>query len=335
MIKNRPHSPKETSTPKYRLNVHCRRGIRDDEPSPICTNQSNSYISQFDNSSERIPESCRIDNNQIPLNNSSPRPQKSYERSDTEIDSYELSESEEVPQKSTNISIKESQMHVWFIGILVILFAGVVAGYWLSAGDQPLLDYEQKLQTKFEKYESEMKHQNEDFWRSIKVSIREVPVLKQPRTILFLYEDKSEKTLNLILEKVVNAALCFLTECDKKPVQIQGASLNNSQIIRDHGVIISKYADQLKKSGVMVVYNLEQVPGKAALAFHSFCDDYNPIAEKSLILFTLKMNKIPQGYPMMFLEKFLLNLWSDIGKGDKFYPLFTRISGNILTVQPE
>jgi len=222
-----------------------------------------------------------------------------------------------------------------FISLGVAVLAGLLTTLYYARDDSLSDATPQDLFIIFKPIEQKFRNQNEDFWSSIRVSVQEVTVLDQPRSIIFLYENRAKATMEGILNSASSAALCHFGSCWNEPVVIQGSSLNSTEILNDYGRIISRYRSNLEKNGVMIVKNLEQVPGLAAQAFHSFCDDYNPVVKKALILFTMKVEKLPEGYPMLFLEKVLMNLWKELGRDDKFYPLFTRISGTVLSVQPE
>lgn len=243
----------------------------------------------------------------------------------------------QVHSRSSNIDKSNSLVPNLKILVLVMSLLGILIyyNYWLSLNPNPNATYKQLYQT-FRRIEKHFDKQDVDFWRSIRVNIEEITALKKPSTIIFLYENNAKGTMKAILNEVANAALCDLTECENEPILIPGSSLNSSNFIDNYGIMISMYREPLKKNGVLIVENLEQVPGKAAQAFHNFCDDYDPVVDKALILFTLKVDKLPVNeYPPAYVRKVLSKVWSDIKIEDKFNPLFSRISGTILLVRPE
>lgn len=221
------------------------------------------------------------------------------------------------------------------IGFLSFFAILLCYTYWITPNPSPNDKHKVLYQT-FRRIEKNFNKQDVDFWRSIRVNIEEITALKKPSTIIFLYENNAKSTMKEILNEVANAALCELTECKNEPILIPGSSLNSSNFIDNYGILISTYRGPLTKNGVLIVENLERVPGKAAQAFHNFCDDYDPVVDKALILFTLKVDKLPSNeYPPSYLRKVLSKVWSDIKMEDKFNPLFSRISGTVLLVRPE
>ncbi|KAJ8932640.1 hypothetical protein NQ318_015990 [Aromia moschata] len=172
--------------------------------------------------------------------------------------------------------------------------------------------------------------QVEDFWLSLGLNIDEILKFNQPKTFLFLYSEESEKTTNRIINEVSKIAVCSLTNCSAAPVIFEGNDLNSLEILDDYGKIISDVKRKLEESGVMVIKNLEIVSGKSAPAFHSFCDEYNPLVNKALLIFTMKIKD--NNSDIKFVEKYLRNQWRDV-KDDHFYALFTRISSNILPIR--
>lgn len=281
----------------------------------------------------------------------------SASNSEEESDQYAISTDDELLQRKPKqnnyqrLEKRENQVHsrsptidksytlvpnLILVLILVASLIGIlIYNYWSTPNPTPNAIHKELYQT-FREIEKHFDKQDADFWRSIRVNIEEITALKKPSTIIFLYENNAKSTIKAILNEVANAALCDLTECQNEPVLIQGSSLNSSNFIDNYGILISTFREPLTKNGVLIVENLEQVPGKAAQAFHNFCDDYDPVVDKALILFTLKVEKLPiNEHPPSYLRRLLSKVWSDIKMEDKFNPLFSRISGTILLVRPE
>lgn len=53
--------------------------------------------------------------------------------------------------------------------------------------------------------------------------------------------------------------------------------------------LVNKYREDIANTGLMLVKEVDQVPSTLAMAFHYYCDEYNPIAKKSAVFFTLDM----------------------------------------------
>ncbi|CAH1183016.1 unnamed protein product [Ceutorhynchus assimilis] len=188
-----------------------------------------------------------------------------------------------------------------------------------------------------EDLENQFNKQDKHFWPSIRVNVQEILEFQQPRVIIFLYENHSLTIVENIVTSISKVAVCLLSDCSQEPINIEGSVLSPIAIQDDFGSIVSNYRQQLDKSGVFIIRNLQLVPGKSAQALHLLCDEYNPLIKRALFLFTVKVDSglLPHDKytATQFLETLLLKAWDDIGVDDKFYPLFARISGTILTVR--
>lgn len=59
--------------------------------------------------------------------------------------------------------------------------------------------------------------------------------------------------------------------------------------MQEHGELITRYRDDVDRSGVMLVKEIDGVPSELAMAFHYYCDEYEPLVKRSAIFFTLNM----------------------------------------------
>lgn len=175
--------------------------------------------------------------------------------------------------------------------------------------------------------------QEEDFYLSFRVMVEDCIKYNQPKTFMLLYSDDTVTTLNSMLTKLTDSAVCELTGCSSDHLVLEGNSFVNHDISYDYGNIITENADKLIEKGVMVIKNLEKIPGRLAMVFHSLCDQYQPVVPKSLFIFTIKMESYPKD-KTEYVEKLLRNKWMDLSD-DIFYPLFTRITNMIFIVQNE
>ncbi|CAG9760560.1 unnamed protein product [Ceutorhynchus assimilis] len=228
-----------------------------------------------------------------------------------------------------------------YLGVIICLIIALYLGSCVlyCNDEEGMVNKPNNLTEDFERVWKQFNKQDEDFWRSIRVGVEEILELEQPRVIVFLYKNDSMAITKNIIAKVSKAAVCYLSDCSQEPIDIEGSVLNTTELQDDFGSIVTNYREQLKKSGVFIIQNLQLVPGKSAQALHLFCDEYNPVVERALFLFTVKVDEfieLPDIYTAIsFLEDLLLKVWNDLGVHDKFHPLFTRISGTVLSVRPQ
>lgn len=70
-----------------------------------------------------------------------------------------------------------------------------------------------------------------------------------------------------------------------QPIVIHSSELD----MQSHSELMKKYRYEVAKTGVMLVKDLDRIPSSLAMAFHYFCDEYNPLVAKSAIFFTLNL----------------------------------------------
>lgn len=66
---------------------------------------------------------------------------------------------------------------------------------------------------------------------------------------------------------------------------------SSNLIIQTAKEFMNQYQDEVYESGVMLVKDIESVPSQLAMAFHYYCDEYNPLVKRSAIFFTLNWAK--------------------------------------------
>lgn len=173
--------------------------------------------------------------------------------------------------------------------------------------------------------------QSEDFWLFFESGVADVVTMNRPSTFIFLYDKTSEKKLKNLITELSTYAICNIRECDKTPINLTDSKLNSPEILADYGSLIEEYRAELADKGVMVIHNLERIRGISAQAFHSFCDEFSPLVQKSLFIFTMKVDKLPRNNQMRFVEEDLKKRWTEI-KPDILVALITRITSMVLEV---
>ncbi|KAF5294609.1 hypothetical protein FQR65_LT10715 [Abscondita terminalis] len=178
--------------------------------------------------------------------------------------------------------------------------------------------------------------QSEDVWDAISSGIHEVKVLKKPSVFLLLYNYEASTTIDLFIHAVSRYASSILNEdSNNEAIILSSSNLNTVKAKSDYGYIISKYKPELEKRSIMIVKNLDKIPGAVAQAFHSICDEFTPLVGKSLIIFTMQVKSTTTNKSdFEIVEDILKRSWRELDD-DIFYPLFTRITSIILRIEPE
>ncbi|KAK5649831.1 hypothetical protein RI129_000860 [Pyrocoelia pectoralis] len=165
--------------------------------------------------------------------------------------------------------------------------------------------------------------------------VNEVKIFNKPSIFLFLYKSDARQTVDNLVQVLARYASNNLNEdCKANPIILTISSLNTVNSKTDYGDIIARYKPILEEKTVMIVKNLDKIPGALAQAFHSICDEYSPLVPKSVIIFTIEVKDTSNKYKSDYehVEHILRESWSDLDD-DTFYPLLTRITSMVLQVQ--
>lgn len=116
----------------------------------------------------------------------------------------------------------------------------------------------QQFRCSFELSEREFPNQNKILWKSLEHGVESVlnDIPTSPSIFLLAYEDV--KSVNKITRSIVERT----TECMNSKVnalELSPADLAYDEMKTDYGVVITKYKNQLRKSGVMLVNDLNKV----------------------------------------------------------------------------
>lgn len=179
--------------------------------------------------------------------------------------------------------------------------------------------------------------QQEDFfWRTIKVSVESVlrDEPPQPSVIVFVYNRNAGEAQKLISHISSTITSCF--ESNPQPLVLSAKDFNRADMIKDFGVAISAYREQLKQSIVMFVHEIQKIPPKVVEAFHTFCDKQSPLVEQSIILFSLELeNTKTEDRAALYdvVEERLTEQWKNSVPVNKIQPLLARMTETVLFLE--
>lgn len=165
-----------------------------------------------------------------------------------------------IQKKITPTEKQESSNYMpWIIASVMILGC---AAFYITQNSQVygLANDEsrQRIRCSFEAAEREFPNQNKILWKSLEYGVENVlnDIPTTPSIFLFAYQDVD--SANRITQSIVTRT----TECMKSTVnalELSPADLQSSEMKSDYGVVITKYQNQLKRSGVMLVKDLNKV----------------------------------------------------------------------------
>ncbi|GLH11790.1 Uncharacterized protein GBIM_16538 [Gryllus bimaculatus] len=178
--------------------------------------------------------------------------------------------------------------------------------------------------------------QNEKIWFSIMSGVKTIVTEKptKPSVLLLLHNDK--KTSACLADQVGQNAVRLLSDTSQKPIVIQGEELKlNDSLTKDYGLFTESYKHDIEKIHVMIVHDLQEVPGTIAQTFHVLCDVENPLVRNAAFLFTMQVDEKEKKTPTKIAEDYLKNIWKDTLSDDILDPLITRITDAVESVKME
>uniref|UniRef100_A0A182FCK0 Uncharacterized protein n=2 Tax=Anopheles albimanus TaxID=7167 RepID=A0A182FCK0_ANOAL len=176
-------------------------------------------------------------------------------------------------------------------------------------------------------------------WDSLDCSVRQATLTTarpKPGTFLFMH-DGAPAVVSRFLENVTK----ITSDCfgGTAPIVLGSERFKQPDIASDFGVFVAEYAQALRERSVMVVRNLEDIPPKAAQAFHSICDPEEPLVSRALIYLTMDISTAPKALmessgssETAKAEKLLKQMWQDSLRPEVLDPLITRLTENVYRI---
>uniref|UniRef100_A0A1B0A5T5 Uncharacterized protein n=1 Tax=Glossina pallidipes TaxID=7398 RepID=A0A1B0A5T5_GLOPL len=122
---------------------------------------------------------------------------------------------------------------------------------------------------------------------------------------LFIYDNGDARSI--VKNMATHAAKCFN---NSQPLAEMGKDdFNSKEVITDFGKIIERFKAIIESSNVVLIVNLNEVPGETAEALHAICDTENPIREDLVVFLTLRMPTIENGNVQEKVEEELEKMW--------------------------
>lgn len=222
--------------------------------------------------------------------------------------------------------------------IVALLFVFIPAIFYFFPTTILTKDIEKTFCPSMLEYEETHPMRYSYFWSQIQNGMNHVlaDVPPEPAVFFLVYSDEytMTKTLNQITDVV---KLCL--DSREGVLDIPLSELQSNEVVKNYGLLIEKYRPILETKRVMVVKDVQNVPAPVSPVFHSFCDTSAPVVKRAAIFFTMQMDEdeIPSSYNDLIVkvEKDLQTLWKDGVDVDKIMPLITRMTVNVLPVQPK
>lgn len=243
-------------------------------------------------------------------------------------------------------SENENNFTIYLVGIIVVIVAVSIG--WLLLQNNSLQNASAKIKCpQITALSKQYSRQEPQLWKSLKTNIENVlnQTPKQPGIFLLAYNDRI--TVERIMADIINATTHCMHSRDPKrahPIQLNGGTFATAEMLKDYGVVISRYRNELESEGIMYVADLHETPAEVAQAFHTICDAYTPLVHKSIIFFTLFVEdasssnhngKMSPNHVHHLVESKLQNKWGAKINDDTLHALIGRVTDQVFFIHPE
>ncbi|KAF9416702.1 hypothetical protein HW555_006015 [Spodoptera exigua] len=229
--------------------------------------------------------------------------------------------------------------------IILPIFLGLIAVFtYFVLKDQTIIQTEEKsTQTNYDeiKFENNLRNLqlkyniDDDSILQLKSGISTIISRMDSGSFIFVYNDKKNNfdavKFGKFTDEIAYTAAKYLRS---EMSSIRHTVVESSNLdMHEHGELISRYRDDVNRSGVMLVKEVDAVPSDLAMAFHYYCDEYDPLVKKSAIFFTLNKancsNTPVSKNTHDFVEKCLKRKWKTVSP-ENIRPLLTRVVNVII-----
>ncbi|XP_076067619.1 torsin-1A-interacting protein 2-like [Oratosquilla oratoria] len=177
--------------------------------------------------------------------------------------------------------------------------------------------------------------QTKHFWTQMMGEIRAIlaPNPEYPTVILFIVPKGAEKTATCLIQKVSYAVKTAFEDLKAVSFDVR-THLKNSTWLKYEMDMALK---ELDRSHVATIYNLELIPGNAAMMLHAYCDHENAPFKQVVILLTLEVDKSYEEIEASLdstVSTVLNHVWATELETKDIAALLSRIGNAPVVVQP-
>nr|XP_026484437.1 uncharacterized protein LOC113392299 isoform X2 [Vanessa tameamea] len=307
---------------KYRRNSF---GINNDDSSDESDNDEDLYTSALQNELQR----SRNESNHS-INNISPHRRHNIS-SENQHKRYLTS----LEQKAKSIRDTSDQiviaMIIFLLAVIMFLYSQYVTDKAFTNNVYDKFRFDSDVKDLKEKYKVK-----ENSILQVKTGVATIFENQDTASFIFVYNSESINfnpvRFNNFIEDIAATTSRYLRNESKEVHVTVDTSKLMMQTTKD---FMNQYQDKVMRTGVMLVKDIDSVPSQLAMAFHYYCDEYNPLVKRSAIFFTFNLANCSiisdKKSSHEYVEKCLANKWYSVGE-EKIGPLLTRVVNIVVDV---
>uniref|UniRef100_A0A1A9V3U2 Uncharacterized protein n=1 Tax=Glossina austeni TaxID=7395 RepID=A0A1A9V3U2_GLOAU len=230
---------------------------------------------------------------------------------------------------------KESKTYSLPIGPNLIVFicgmlVAIIVAFAFTAGDFSWSETGRK-NCSYENLQKQYTGLDHDVWVNLQTGIENIlnKASSKSANYLFIYDHGDVRSI--VKKMATHAAKCF---DNSQPLAEMGKDdFNSKEVITDFGKIVERFKAIIERSNVVLIVNLNEVPGETAEALHVICDTENPIRKDLVVFLTLRMPTIANENVQEKVEEELEKMWGSKLTDNKLGPLITRVADSVINLQ--
>ncbi|XP_049835774.1 uncharacterized protein LOC126281113 isoform X2 [Schistocerca gregaria] len=218
--------------------------------------------------------------------------------------------------------------------LLAVVFCLVYGTFFASSPEENsytgIENISARVKKALSRYENIPEHVEFQFSAGIRNVVESDPT--RPSIFVLLHNNTGEGPFCLA-NTVGNLAMKYLESDEEFPLILKlDELLQNENMSRDYGWIIEHYKPRIEKHRAVIVNNLQNFPGRMAMAFHFLCDVENPVVRKALFLFTLHVPNVHSRKVVEQAENMMHNIWREEVGNDQRQALITRLTEDVISL---
>lgn len=209
-----------------------------------------------------------------------------------------------------------------FIIILVCLVLGIIAVFWLT----------KRVACSFEELQKKYPKEGNYLWTHLESGTENILNKQSDKPAVYLFVHENRKTVGKLMKDIANIS----SRCFGSSAIIENIGFSSKEAIQDYGHIIDKYRSTIREGNVILIANVNEIPGTAAKALHAVCDTEQPMVKRVIILLSLSVQRRNGNEKIIDVaENTLRQLWGSSMKPYELDPLITRVTDQVLLVQSD
>lgn len=185
-------------------------------------------------------------------------------------------------------------------------------------------------QCSFEELKKKYTKEKDYLWNHLQSANDDILCGKSDKPAVFLFVNQNKEKAKSLINDIANTSSGCL---GSSPI-IEHIDFFSEEALKDYGYVVDQYKKTVKEGNVILIANVNEIPGEGAKALHWICDTVSFMVKKVIILLSLTVEQIGSSERVIDVaENALKKLWQDKMEPNELEPLITRVTDQVLLLQ--